>query len=200
MHDRGFHPPVRSQNREEFYLTLYSKLREPLNYLEFGVFQGASIRFWSNILTDESSRLDGFDSFEGLPENWGLQCPRNTFDTRGIIPVIDDSRVHLHKGWFQDSVPSFLKDFEPRQPLVLHLDADLYSSTAFILKQMQPFLRSGTLLIFDEFADREHELKAFEECLTETGMSVECVGATKALTQVAFIVQDPPESIRACTQ
>jgi hypothetical protein len=197
MHDRGLNPPVRSLNREELYQTLYSTLKEPVSYLEFGVFQGASIRFWSNLLTDNNSRMDGFDSFEGLPENWGLQCPKNTFDTRGVIPVIDDPRVHLHKGWFRDSVPSFLSAFRPHNSLVLHLDADLYSSTAFILKQVQPFLRSGTLLIFDEFSDREHELKAFEECLTETKMVVKCVGATKALTQVAFCVEKAPEPSHA---
>ncbi|MBV8139332.1 MAG: hypothetical protein JO121_27440 [Deltaproteobacteria bacterium] len=36
-------------------------------YLEFGVFEGNSVRYWSKLLENPGSMLHGFDSFEGLP-------------------------------------------------------------------------------------------------------------------------------------
>ena len=43
----------------------------------------------------------------------------------------------------------------------MHLDADLYSSTMIPLIYLDRFITKGTLLIFDEFYDRDHEFKAF---------------------------------------
>ena len=43
-------------------------------YLEFGVHRGDSIRHWSELLSHSESHLVGFDSFEGLPEDW---CENN---------------------------------------------------------------------------------------------------------------------------
>ena len=37
-------------------------------YLEFGVFRGRTIRYWSRKLRHPETRLHGFDSFEGLPD------------------------------------------------------------------------------------------------------------------------------------
>ena len=45
-------------------------------YLEFGVFEGRSMRWWSRNLSEPGAKLVGFDSFEGLPEDWrpGNRC------------------------------------------------------------------------------------------------------------------------------
>ena len=60
------------------------------------------------------------------------------------LPRFDDPRVRLVKGWFNDTLPPFLREFRPHPTLILHLDADLYSSTIFVLRQMKPHLRPGT--------------------------------------------------------
>ena len=39
-------------------------------YLEFGVFEGETMRWWSQHLDTPGARFVGFDSFEGLPEAW----------------------------------------------------------------------------------------------------------------------------------
>ncbi len=186
MHEHGLAIPRRAPGRQAFYEALYPHLTEPVSYLEFGVFDGTSMRRWSRLLKHPQSTLDGFDSFEGLPEDWGLVCNRETFDVGGNIPKIDDPRVRFFKGWFQDTVPGYLQTFGPQPTLILHLDADLYSSTSFLLKQFRPFLKKGALLICDEFFDREHEVKALTEFLGDTGAKLECLAATRALTQVAF--------------
>jgi hypothetical protein len=70
-------------------------------YLEFGVFEGASLRFWSNALHNPESQLHGFDSFEGLPETFDAAHPMGFFNTSGHTPTIDDSRITYHVGLFK---------------------------------------------------------------------------------------------------
>lgn len=52
------------------------------------------------------------------------------------------------------------------RPTVVHLDADLYSSTLFILIHVLPRLKKGDILIFDQFGDCLHEFKAFIDATT----------------------------------
>ena len=146
------------------------------------------MRIWSRILTDPASKLDGFDSFEGLPEVWRMAADEKTFDVEGAIPKIDDGRIDFHKGWFEDTLPGFLKSFHPLPQLILHLDADLYSSTKYVMGLMEPYIIPGTILVFDELFDREHELKALDEFLAIHPCKLACVGATSGLTQAAFRV------------
>ena len=79
----------------------------PILFLEFGVFEGNSIRRWAKLNSHPESRFVGFDSFEGLPTKW-RQRPAGHFSTGGQPPDIDDPRVSFVKGWFHDTVPGFL--------------------------------------------------------------------------------------------
>ena len=185
FHDRRLRIPARCVDRPSLYDEVFKSLVEPVSYVEFGVFKGDTMRHWMNLLKDPKSTLDGFDSFEGLPEDWG-PVDKKLFDIKGQMPQLDDQRVRLYKGWFSDTVPRYVQDFKPNPTLVLHLDADLYSSTMLVLRQFQPFLKPGVVLIFDEFFDREHEMKAFNEFLKEHPLNLECLAGTRSLTQVAF--------------
>ena len=192
VHDRGMTVPVRCADRPALYKQIASGIQEPATYLEFGVFKGVTMGIWSGLLKSPESRLVGFDSFEGLPENWGLFTDKKVFDVQGRMPHFDDSRVRLVKGWFDQTLRPFLTDFQPRPLLIVHLDADLYSSTIYVLRQLRPYFKPGTILIFDEFFDREHELKAFNEFLDDEKIRVECIAATRALSQTAFRIVSVP--------
>jgi len=142
------------------------------------------MRSWSRLLQNPLTSLHGFDSFEGLPEAWDARRPRGTFSRDGALPTFEDTRVVLHKGWFNDTLPGFaLPDHER---LVLNLDADLYSSTIFVLHTLAKAIRPGTLLIFDEFCDRLHEMKAFDEFLETTRTHFHFLAGTENLEQVVF--------------
>ena len=79
-----------------------------IDFLEFGVYKGHSIRFWSQMNRDPQSRFIGFDSFEGLPEDWTRNWPKGAMgDVAGAVPQIDDERVSFVKGWFQNTLPGF---------------------------------------------------------------------------------------------
>jgi Macrocin-O-methyltransferase (TylF) len=170
-----FRNSFRFAERCDLYTAIASRIEgDAVLYLEFGVWQGASLRTWSKLLRNPLSSLHGFDSFEGLPEAWNTM-PKGKFDVKGILPQFDDPRIILHKGWFHETLPSFV--FPEHDRLVLNLDADLYGSTKYVLDTLRKAICPGTIIIFDEFNDRLHELKAFSEFLETSHMKFRFLGA-----------------------
>lgn len=108
-----------------------------IDYLEFGVAEGHSMRLMASIFMNPKCRFYGFDSFVGLPEKW-LMHGIGAFSTCGRAPVTQDDRIGFIKGWFQNSVPKFLARFkrDEARPILIHFDADLYSSTLFLLTSL----------------------------------------------------------------
>ena len=152
-------------------------------YLEFGVFEGASMRFWSAHLNHSEAQLHGFDSFEGLPESGGF-WNKGEFDVDGQIPQIDDERVQFHKGWFDQVLPQF--KVPDHDVLVINIDADLYSSTIFVLQQLQDYIKPGSFIFFDDLPALEHEARAIHEFLEQTGMKWRGVSAHVSLGHAFF--------------
>jgi hypothetical protein len=145
------------------------------SYLEFGVSKGKSMQWWCRENTNDSSHFYGFDTFEGIPENWGTKA-KGSYSNHGNIPVVNDPRCTFIKGLFQESLFSFLKEHELKNRLVIHLDADLYSSTLFCLFAMLPYLKPGDILIFDEFDITTHEFRAFRDFTAACPMKYTCIG------------------------
>ncbi len=171
----SFRNAPRFRDRYDLYTALARKIeQEVVLYLEFGVWQGASLRTWSNLLRNPLSSLHGFDSFEGLPEAWD-RFPKGTFDVKGVLPQFDDPRIILHQGWFHETLPEFVLPAHER--LLLNLDADLYSSTKYVLETLREVICPGTIILFDEFHDRQHEVKAFSEFMETHRMKFRFLGA-----------------------
>jgi O-methyltransferase len=146
----------RFDGRKQLFQHLSSEVirNEAIDYMEFGVFKGESIRLWAAMNQHPGSRFFGFDSFEGLPEDWKTMSrvyEKSTFSTGGNTPQIDDPRVEWVKGWFQESMPGFLRGYTPTGRLVIHIDADLYSSTLYVLTKLDHLLVSGSIIVFDDF-------------------------------------------------
>ena len=135
--------------------------KHPLTYLEFGVWKGETFKKWLNLNTYPESRFWGFDSFEGLPEDWEKGQPKGTFSTHGSAPIILDQRGNFIKGWFQDTLYEFLRDFDANRQIVVHIDCDLYSSTLFVLAALDRHIPPGTIFIFDDFSSMRHEFAAW---------------------------------------
>lgn len=154
-------------------------------YLEFGVFAGISMRYWSNLLKHPEARLQGFDSFEGLPQAWRHDYPKGEFDVGGRVPIVEDSRVEFFKGWFDQTLPKHV--FPAHENLFINCDADLYTSTKTALDSCKQIIRRGTYIYFDEFNDCDHELRAFGEFLEETNTTVTLAGATAGFHNAMFI-------------
>ena len=149
--------------REAMWDHLAEHSGEPIDYLEFGVHQGHSILHWASRARSPENRFFGFDTFSGLPEEWNRDYPAGRFDAGGKTPTTADTRVTFVKGLFQDTLPGFLETFRPRARVVVNVDCDLYSSTLYCLTMLDRVLKPGSLLIFDEFGDVQHEFRAFND-------------------------------------
>lgn len=185
MREHGFHFDRPLSDRWEVFDVVASRVHDKrVLYLEFGVFQGRTTRYWSARLRNPDARLHGFDSFEGLPEEWADQARGNIFNASGQIPIIADPRIQFFKGWFDQVLPNYV--VPEHDLLVLILDADLYSSTSYVLRHLRPYIRPGTLIYFDEMNHVEHEPKAFDEFMKETSLKFRPVCADRTLTHTFF--------------
>jgi O-methyltransferase len=157
----------------------------PIDYLEFGVSKGVSFRWWSENVKNKNSRFFGFDTFTGLPEDWG-NFKKGEMDNNNEIPQINDSRCFFYQGLFQQTLPLFLKSYTSGVRKIIHMDADLYTSTLFVLTSVSHILEKGDIIIFDEFNVPMHEFKAFSEWSSSYYIKYEVVGAVNNFYQLAI--------------
>jgi Macrocin-O-methyltransferase (TylF) len=151
---------------------------------EFGVYQGESINFIASL---RSGEVHGFDSFEGLPEDWRTGHEKGTFALAGLPQV--RTNVRLHRGRFESTIAPFKQEYS--EPIAfLHLDADLYSSTRTVLDLLGDRIVAGTVLQFDEFFNypgwQAGEYKAFTEFCATHNAEVRYLGYVRCGSQVAM--------------
>lgn len=150
---------------------------KPIVYLEFGVAQGLSMSRMTSLFSSTDSRFYGFDSFVGLPEDW-LMHSRGAFSNNGVPPALHDKRVTFVKGWFQNSLPAFLKSttLDRDATYLVHFDADLYSSDLFLLTTLWHAIGSY-FFIFDDFI--YDDVIALSDFMAAYPVSVEFMAQTR---------------------
>jgi len=163
------------ETREKLWASTLKRFEDsPVLYLEFGVWEGYSIDFISKLNTNSDSVFVGFDSFQGLPHDWVPEIGKGAFNVDGNIPNIPDTRVKFVTGWFQNTLPEYLQNLQPKNAnLVVHFDADLYSATLYCLMMLDT-LKIPYSAIFDEFNDGES--RALRNYIQATSASVEFTG------------------------
>ncbi len=114
-----------------------------------------------NIFKD--MRFHAFDSFEGLPETKNVSNPiqyfagnysasEEIFWDRISKAGLDTSRVTTTKGWFENSLNDETAERLHLQKIaIVYVDCDVYESTVDVLNFIQPFLSTGSVLIFDDW-------------------------------------------------
>ncbi|MFD5828208.1 class I SAM-dependent methyltransferase [Lentzea sp. NPDC060358] len=163
--------------------------------LEFGVYTGTTLKIIANAAGGRE--VYGFDSFTGLPEDWRTGFEAGAF---GVEQLPDVPGAELIAGWFDDTLPGFAA--EHTGPVAfLHVDCDLYSSTKTVLEHVGSRLRTGSVVLFDEYFNyqgwRDHEHKAWTEFVTETGIEFDYAGYSSDHEQVIVkITRVPGESGR----
>lgn len=146
-------------------------------WLEFGVATGKTINYISKFTKDH---VYGFDSFDGLPEDWRPGFNKGRFTNNGLLPVVNDNVV-LVKGLFCDTLPEFLEK-QNKKITFIHIDCDLYSSTKYVLTHIKKYLDNECIIIFDElvnydgFDNDKGELKALYEFLSNGDIKYEWIG------------------------
>lgn len=159
--------------------------------LEFGVATGTTL----NVIARSRGRrkVYGFDTFSGLPEHWRWGFEQGSF-AADKIPVVQGAAIV--QGLFQEVLPGFLAE-HAGQLAVAHIDSDLYSSAIYVLDQLRPRMVKGTIIVFDEYFNypgwREHEYRAWEEFVADSGLEFEYLGATADDEQVSVRITAPPK-------
>jgi O-methyltransferase len=156
--------------------------------MEFGVADGHSFNWWMIENQHPASRFYGFDTFTGLPEDFG-PYKKGYFNTGNNIPTIKDERGKFYQGLFQQTLPTFLKNFDNSKKNVIMLDADLYTATLFVLTSLAPFLKKDDIIFFDEFVVPTHEFMAYHQFISSYYFNLELIGATNNYYFVAFKVK-----------
>jgi len=160
--------------------------QRPITYLEFGVYRGESLRLWLAGISRPDSRFVGFDTFTGLPERWRPTEPAGHFNANGTTPDIKDPRCSFEVGLFQDTLPNFVGQTDLSGRLVVNLDADMFTSTLFVLTTLAPHLKFGDLIFFDEFSCPLDEFRAFEEFVRSFRVRYKLIGAVYGYTRVCI--------------
>jgi hypothetical protein len=119
-------------------------------WLEFGVSEGFSVNLTAALRGPNASEpIHAFDSFLGLPEDWNGVFKKGMFSLKGISPPLDPN-VQLHVGWFNETLEPFFQAHPGHHIAYVNLDMDLYSGALYVLKQIMPRFRAGTVLHFHE--------------------------------------------------
>jgi hypothetical protein len=152
-------------------------------YCEFGVGSGTTIK---HLASKTKHVIHGFDSFEGLPEDWRTGYSKGTFALPALPTV--PAHVKLHKGWFNETLPVWAKE-NPGPMAFMHMDADLYSSTKTIFDILGDRIVPGTVIQFDEYFNypgwQGGEHKAFTEFVQARNVKFEYLGYCDVHEQVA---------------
>lgn len=151
------------------------------DYLEFGVYQGTSLRIMHEELIEaglKQVRLFGFDSFAGLPADeeegfWGEGwfCAEYDEVVRSLSQSgIDWERVTLIKGFFSETLTQETAvQHELQHASLIMIDCDMYSSTKEALEFCGPLIRDEAIIFFDDWnplAQRNQgEKRAFDDFL-----------------------------------
>lgn len=158
-------------------------------WLEFGVYAGGTI---NRIARYTNHMVYGFDSFEGLPETWqrrdanGVTYPKGTFSLGGRLPQVAPNVV-LIKGWYKDTLPTFLAN-TPGPVSFLHVDSDIYSSARDILTHLAPRIGPGCMIVFDELVGyngfEHNEWKAWWEFVDANKIEFEWIGGNRSTKMI----------------
>ncbi len=162
-------------------------LYDDINYIEFGVAGGESFKWFLKENRSPASRFYGFDTFDGLPEDWG-SFKKGSFSNNNKLPEINDARGRFYQGLFQQTVPGFLQNLDSTKRNVLMMDADLYSATLYALASMAPHLKKGDIIFFDEFGVPTHEFKAFQDFTQSFYLNLQLIATANNYYFAAFKV------------
>ncbi len=124
-----------------------------------------------------------FDSFEGLPkptdmdgheapayEGW---CHGDLTKVKKVFQKlqIPEPRVHIVKGWFQDTFPQV----QIPGIAVLHVDADWYESVKLCLEKFYDCIQPRGCIVLNDYGDWQGCKIATEEFINKRGLGVKLI-------------------------
>jgi hypothetical protein len=171
-------------------------LEVPGDIVELGVFRGAGLFTWANLLEsfcvgNRTKTVWGFDNWRGfttvadedgarLPDIQKVEggfSPDHFFEElKAAIQIFDSdrfipwkARIKLVEGNIEVTAPAFVEANPGVRFSLVHFDCDMYGPTKAALQAFWPLLSRGGLMLFDEYGipDWPGETKAVDEFLAD---------------------------------
>jgi hypothetical protein len=156
----------------------------PGDYLEFGVYEGTSLKgaavYWRKI-SKKQMNFYGFDSFTGMkPEKDDEHAFYTNFDFSTDFNVIKGRfrgfpEVKLIPGFFQETLKKSPASYGIQKAAIVFIDCDLYSAAKCAFNFVKPVIQKGTIFILDDYFNYLGNAKkgiraAFNEFAREKGL------------------------------
>lgn len=174
------------KTREKLFAYVFKEALPDGLCLEFGTYRGDSLNLLAKL--QPQRHFYGFDSFIGLPVTWTTGSRKGAFSTEGRLPKVRKN-VTLIKGFFDQTLPAFVKENSGQKIAMIHNDSDLYSSTVTILEELRNMIVPGTIICFDEYYNYSEwdqgEYKAFMEFSEKHQIGFEYIAYIRMGSQVA---------------
>lgn len=154
------------------YAIKKAHISDELLFMELGVFTGNTFMMIRSELP-ENIILYGFDTFQGLPEDWisddnSIIYPKGKF----AIDYIPEETINTKfiVGKVEETLRLFMAERRDKISFV-HFDMDLYNPTYYSLQQLYTRFIVGTVLVFDDFFNlpgwQNHSFKALIDFLND---------------------------------
>lgn len=157
--------------------------------VELGSWQGGCGAFFARVSGDrgDTRPIWLFDSFEGLSEpkmqdragstkdlsnikkGYLTVSPESVHEVVRLVAPKEQKRVHVIKGWFEESVPPCKKEIGPIA--LLRLDADLYEPTLYGLRELYDHVVPGGYVVIDDYRNLVGARKALFQFFYEKDIS-----------------------------
>jgi O-methyltransferase len=177
--------PFGQDQRRYIFMSIarFGHINRPIvgNYFEFGCHGANTMRMaWDCFHHLFKWNYVAFDSFEGLPEipeidqqkiweKGKLKTTEEAFRKVVVKHGIPNNRLTTVKGFYNETLTSATAaKFLPEPAAVIYIDCDLYSSTVPVLEFCKPFLKLGSIIVFDDWfcfhgLNNKGERRAFNE-------------------------------------
>jgi len=148
--------------------------------VECGTFRGGTAALLGVASRDSDKDLWLYDSFEGLPkpdvsdgqvaQHYVGAYSGSLEQVRGTLRALDvaDSRTHLVKGWFEDTLPGA----EVQRIALLHVDGDFYRSVRTCLETLYDRVTPGGYVVLDDYGYWPGCRLATDEFLAARGLRI----------------------------
>lgn len=136
------------------------------DYVEFGSWGGTTLKLAHEATnaTGKPRHLWAFDSFEGLPEatdprdyhpGWRPGSPAGQGGVDKFHAACEEHGIPRDAytavaGYYDQSLPS-IGDGEPRDIALAYIDCNMYSSAVTVFEFLEPRLKHGMILAFDDY-------------------------------------------------
>lgn len=154
--------------------------------VECGVWNGGSAGILASVAgSNKMRRVWLLDSWEGLPEpgEYDIHCSGQPGEKGMALGSrekteellfgklgLDRSRIHLLKGWFNETIPANKTDMG--EISLLHLDGDWYESVKLCLEELYDSVVEGGYIFIDDYGEWKGCKKAVDEFFEKRNLRI----------------------------